>query len=170
MRLLVLSFFLALFLQPITAQDIKWYTWEEAAELNKTNPKKVFVDVYTDWCGWCKKMDASTFKEPTIVKYLNENFYPVKFNAEQKEQISFNGNDFKFIAQGRRGVHQLAYALLDGRMGYPAFVMLDEKFARIMISPGFKKAPQLQTELTFAKEERYLKMSWEDYKNSNNTP
>ncbi len=153
-------------LAPLSGQDIKWYSWEEASELGKTNPKKVFVDIYTDWCGWCKKMDASTFKNPEIVKYLNDNFYAVKFNAEQKKQIDFNGTEFKFIAQGRRGVHQLAYALLDGRLGYPAFVLLDEAFARIMISPGFKKPPQLKKELTFAKEEQYKKMSWEDYQSS----
>jgi len=170
MRQVILSLSLLLFLIPLSAQDVKWYSWEEASELSKTSPKKVFVDVYTDWCGWCKKMDASTFKDAEIVNYLNDNFYPVKFNAEQKDQISFNGTDFKFIAQGRRGVHQLAYALLDGRMGYPAFVLLDESFARIMISPGFKKAPQLQQELTFAKEEKYKKMSWEAYKASDNTP
>ena len=170
MRQVILSLSLLLFLIPLSAQDVKWYSWEEASELSKTSPKKVFVDVYTDWCGWCKKMDASTFKDAEIVNYLNDNFYPVKFNAEQKDQISFNGTDFKFIAQGRRGVHQLASALLDGRMGYPAFVLLDESFARIMISPGFKKAPQLQQELTFAKEEKYKKMSWEAYKASDNTP
>jgi thioredoxin-related protein len=142
---------------------IKWYTWEEAHALSKDNPKKVFIDLYTDWCGWCKKMDASTFQEPDVIKYLNENFYPVKFNAEQKETIVFNGTEFTFIDQGRRGVHQLAYALLDGRLGYPAFVMLDESFARIMISPGFKQSPQLMKELEFAKEEKYKEMSWDDY-------
>jgi len=158
-----------LLLQSATAQEsasIKWYTWEEAAELNKTAPKKVFIDVYTHWCGWCKRMDATTFKEDKIVNYLNDNFYPVKFNAEQKEQIDFNGTEFKFVAQGRRGVHQLAYALLDGRLGYPAFVMLDESFARIMVSPGYKKPEQLIKELTFAKEERYKEMSWEDFNSS----
>ena len=145
-------------------EEIKWYSWEEAHELSKDNPKKVFVDLYTSWCGWCKKMDATTFKDPEVVKYLNENFYPVKFNAEQKEAIVFNEQEFTFIDQGRRGVHQLAYALLDGRLGYPAFVMLDESFARIMISPGFKQSPQLMKELSFAKEEKYKEMSWEDYR------
>jgi len=111
-------------------------------------------------------MDATTFKDPSIVKYLNDNFYPVKFNAEQKEDVEFNGTTFKFIAQGRRGVHQLAYALLDGRLGYPAFVLLDESFARIMVSPGYKKPNQLIKELTFAKEERYKEMSWESFKSS----
>ena len=87
-----------------------------------------------------KKMDKETFTDPEIVRYLNENFYPVKFNAEQREPIDFNNKTFEFIKSGRRGVHQLAYALLDGRLGYPAFVTLDESFARIMISPGYKKA------------------------------
>jgi thioredoxin-related protein len=163
--------FTCLFFQPFTPAEIpvtteteiKWYTWDEAYELSKTNPKKVFIDLYTDWCGWCKKMDATTFKEPDVVKYLNDNFYPVKFNAEQKESIVFNNNTFEFVEAGRRGVHQLAYALLDGRLGYPAFVMLDESFARIMISPGFKQSPQLMQELQFAKEEKYKEMSFEDF-------
>ncbi len=145
------------------AEEIRWYSWEEAHQLSQTEPKKVFVDLYTSWCGWCKKMDATTFKNPEVVKYLNQNFYPVKFNAEQKESIVFNDNEFVFVDSGRRGVHQLAYALLDGRLGYPAFVLLDETFSRIMISPGYKKENQLMQELTFAKEEKYKQMTWEDY-------
>lgn len=145
------------------ADEIKWYTWEEAAELSKTAPKKVFIDLYTDWCGWCKKMDKSTFQDPEVVKYLNDNFYPVKFNAERKDDITWSDKTFKFVKAGRRGYHQLAYALLDGRMGYPAFVTLDESFARIMISPGYKKAPQLMKELVFAKDEKYIEMTFDDY-------
>lgn len=145
-------------------EKINWLSWEEAVELNKTNPKKLFVDVYTDWCGWCKRMDKSTFSDPEIVKYMNENFHAVKFNAEQKEDITWNSNTFKFVKSGRRGAHELASALLDGRLGYPSFVLLDEEFARIMISPGFKKPEQLEKELVFAKEEKYKEVSWEDYK------
>ena len=152
-------------MNPVPVEDaIKWYTWEEARELSKTAPKKVFIDLYTDWCGWCKKMDRETFKDPKVVKYLNDNFYAVKFNAEQREPIEFNDRTFEFIKSGRRGVHQLAYALLDGRLGYPAFVTLDENFARIMISPGYKKAPELMKELAFAKEEKYMTMTFQDFK------
>lgn len=153
----------ALSAQQTQTEDIKWYSWEEAYELSKTSPKKVFIDMYTNWCGWCKKMDASTFKDPSIVKYLNENFYAVKFNAERKDDIVFDGKTFEFMNAGRRGVHQLAYALLDGRLGYPAFVYLDESFARIMISPGFKKPDQLMKELVFTKEEKWKSMSFDDY-------
>ncbi len=148
-----------------TAQ-INWMSWEEAIEANKKEPKKIFVDVYTNWCGWCKKMDKSTFMDAEIIEEINANFYAVKFNAEQKAPINFNGSEFKFVNAGRRGYHQLAYALLDGRMGYPAFVFLNETFERIMLSPGYKQVPQLIKELNFASSEAYKNQSWEDYQRS----
>ncbi|MBL7828691.1 MAG: DUF255 domain-containing protein [Saprospiraceae bacterium] len=146
---------------------IKWITWEEAVKLNQTTPKKMLVDVYTDWCGWCKKMDKSTFVDPMIVKYVSDNFYAVKFNAEQRADIQFSTETFKFVANdnGRGGVHQLAVALLDGKMGYPSIVYLNEKFERIMISPGFKEPADIIKELKFAAEEQYTKTTWEQYNN-----
>ena len=145
--------------------ELKWYTWEEAVELNKTAPKKIIVDVFTDWCGWCKKMDKSTFVSPEVANYLAANFYPVKLNAEQKADIQFNGQRFSYVDSGNgRGVHTLAYSLLDGQMSYPTVVYLNEKYERIMISPGYKDVEGMMLELKFAAEERYTKQSFEDYK------
>ncbi|MDO8365437.1 MAG: DUF255 domain-containing protein [Saprospiraceae bacterium] len=147
-------------------EPLKWYTWEEAVALNKTKPKKIVVDVFTNWCGWCKKMDKGAFSDPAVMAYINENFYPVKLNAEQREEIKFSEETFGFVANdnGRGGIHSLAYALLDGKMGYPTLVYLNEKYERIMISPGFKESPDLMKELRFAAEEIYNKTSWEKYK------
>jgi len=165
LMLAVVSIFYAF--QPAATEPvedkIKWYTWEEAAALNAENPKKIIVDVYTDWCGWCKVMDKKTFTNEDVIKYINENFYAVKFNAEQKENIEFNGHTFKFINEGRRGVHELAYSLLDGRLGYPSIVYLNEKYERVTVSPGFKDATAIMKELKFVGEEIYSKKSWEDY-------
>lgn len=144
--------------------DIEWLSWEEAVKRNETEPRKFFVDVYTEWCGWCKKMDASTFKDKDVIEMMDGDFYAVKFDAEQKEDIVFQGHTFKFAKGGRRGAHQLASALLDGRLGFPSFVILDESFARIMLSPGFKEPAQLLTELSFAKDEQYKIVSWSTYK------
>lgn len=153
------------FIQP-TPEPMRWYTWEEAVALNKTKPKKIMVDVYTNWCGWCKRMDKGAFSDPAVTDYLSKHFYPVKLNAEQRETIKFNGEKFEFVANenGRGGVHTLAYALLDGQMGYPSLVYLNEKFERIMISPGYKESPDLLKELTFAAEEHYSKTTWEKYR------
>lgn len=144
-------------------EKIKWMSWEEAIELNKKSPKKIFVDVYTDWCGWCKRMDATTFSDPAVVSYLNDNFYAVKLDAEMKENITFKDQEYKFVKQGKRGVHTLAYSLLEGKISYPSFVTLNEKFDRIAVSPGYKKPDQLIKELRYAAEEKYKDESWSDY-------
>jgi len=144
-------------------EKITWLTWDEAIELNKENPKKIFIDVYTDWCGWCKRMDATTFIDPEVVSYMNEHFYAIKLDAEMKENITFKDQDFKYVKQGRRGIHTLAYSLLEGKASYPSFVTLTESFDRIAISPGYKQPGQLIKELRFAAEERYKDESWSDY-------
>src|SRR6478609_1156618 len=68
---------------------VKWLTFEQAVEKSKTEKRKIFIDVFTDWCGWCKVMDKNTFSEPNVAKLLNEEFYPVKFDAEQTEDAVF---------------------------------------------------------------------------------
>ncbi|MCI5082127.1 MAG: DUF255 domain-containing protein [Saprospiraceae bacterium] len=135
---------------------VKWYSLEEALAANQETPKKFFIDVYTDWCGWCKVMDRKTFSDPKIAAYLNTNFYPVKFDAEQKESITVKGETFEWVAGGRRGVNKLAYSLLNGRLSYPSVVYMNENFERIRVSPGFKTPEQILPELKFAVEEQYL--------------
>lgn len=147
----------------LSAQEIKWMTWEEAAAANEKEPRKIFVDVFTDWCGWCKKMDVTTFRDPAVVSLLNEKFYAVKLNAEQKESILWNNVEFKWISGGRAGYNELATQLLEGQLSFPSFVMLDSSFVRIVISPGFKGGDVLIKELKFAAEEHYKTTSWTDY-------
>jgi thioredoxin-related protein len=147
----------------IRNQQVQWYSWEQAVELNKTKPKKFMVDVYTDWCGWCKVMDRTTFPNDTIATYLNKYFYCVKLNAEQRDSIRFNNYTFKYLDQGRNGVHELAYSLVDGQLSYPTIVYLSERFERIVISPGYKKPAQLLPELRFTGEEFYKTKTWDAF-------
>lgn len=144
--------------------EINWMTWEEVYAAQEEEPRKVFVEVYTDWCGYCKKMDKSTFTDSKVIDYVNENFYAIKFNAEQQDTVYFNDRAFGYMAdKGRKGCHALAFGLLNGRMGYPSSVLLDEELARIMTSPGYKNAQNLMTELTYASEDKYKETSWGNY-------
>ena len=72
------------------AQDTKinWMTMNEALDAQAKNPKKIMMDAYTDWCGPCKMLDKNTFQNPDVVKYVNEHYYAVKFNAEGEGDIS----------------------------------------------------------------------------------
>lgn len=150
-------------------ETVNWYSWEQAIELNKKSPRKLLVDFYTDWCGWCKKMDATTFPNDTIAAYMNKHFYCVKFDAERKDTIQFSGTKFSFMSPKtgeNNGIHEMAYALMDGTPGYPTIVYLNEKFERILISPGYKTPAQLLPEMRFASEEIYKTKSWEEFKNA----
>ncbi len=148
-------------------EKIKWMSWSEATEANNKVPKKILVDVYTSWCGWCKVMDKQTFTNDTIAEYLNKHFYCVKLDAEGRDTIRFDNKDFVFISPekggGRNGVHTLAYALLDGNMGYPSIVYLTEKFERTAISPGYKTPDKLLPELRFTAEEEFKTKTFQDY-------
>lgn len=151
-----------------TNTPFKWHTFEEAVALNKKHPKKFMVDVYTDWCGWCKKMDKHVFSDPQVMEYLGANFYAVKLNAEQKEEIKFSGETFKWKDTGNgRGVHEFAHSLLEGKLGYPTVVYLNEKYERIMISPGYKEVADMMIELRFTSEEQYAKTTWDEFKEQN---
>jgi uncharacterized protein YyaL (SSP411 family) len=140
---------------------VKWYSVEEAFVLTQKQPKKIMIDVYTDWCSWCKVMDSKTFSNALIADYLNKNFYAVKLNAEQKEDIILNGKTYKFVANGSRGYHQLAAELLSGQLGYPSVVFLDEKTQMIQPVQGYIQARQFDGIVRFIGEDAYKSKTWD---------
>lgn len=144
--------------------EFKWYTFEDAIKLNQKNPKKIFIDIYTDWCGWCVKMDNTTFSDSSIRSYMATNFYPVKLNAERKDTVMFNGNRFINPSPEKpRSTHQLAVSLLQGQMSYPSYVILNEKFEILNIVKGYKVAKEMEMILHYIAENAYDKMTYEKY-------
>jgi thioredoxin-related protein len=146
-------------------EKIQWMSIEEAyaLTLTETSPKKIFIDVYTDWCGWCKRMDKATFQNPEVAAYMNEHYYNVKFDAEQKESIEMLGNTFKFIPQGNRGYHELAAALLNGKMSYPTVVFMNPKFEMLSPVPGYQEVGPFMNIAKYFGDNIYTEKSWQDY-------
>lgn len=145
---------------------IQWMSFQEAVDSSKTEDKKFFIDVYTDWCGWCKKMDAHTFTNPAIVALINKYYFPVKLDAEMADSVHLNGQLFvNENPEGRRSPHQLAIALLNGKMSYPTTVFLDEKGNMIQPLPGYQDPKSLEPILTFFGSNEYLKndVDWDKY-------
>jgi thioredoxin-related protein len=155
--------FSILFFIPAYTQEVKWYTIEQAIELNKKEPRKIMIDVYTNWCKWCKEMDKNTFNNPIIAAYLNSTFYPVKFNAEQKENIQIDSTTFKYITQGNSGYHELAAALLNGQMSYPSVVFMNEKVQILHVNKGFNPPKEFDGILKFIGGNYYLTDKWETW-------
>jgi len=148
----------------ISAQNtpVKWYSVEEAVALAQATPRPIFIDAYTDWCGWCKKLDKDTFSHPVIAEILNSKFYAVKFNAESKDPVNFQGRTF--VNDGKMGAtHQLAYALLQGKLGYPTVVFLTAKGELITPVSGYKSAKDFEPMLEYFGGISWQKQSYEDF-------
>lgn len=161
-----LSFALLLFFSTclLGQEKINWISIEEAEAASKKQPKKILIDVYTDWCGWCKRMDANTFQKEEVAKLVNEKYYAVKLDGEQKDSIVFKGKTYKFVAKGRRGYNELAALLLQGRLAYPSIVYLDENLNLIRPWPGYKGPEEFLLILSYIIEDHYLQGTFEDYK------
>jgi len=144
---------------------IEWISFEEAVKRNESNPKKIIVDIYTDWCGWCKRMDANTFTNPTIIKYIQKNYWAVKLNAERKDSILLGEQLFINERIGeRRAPHQLAVALLNGKMTYPSIVYLDKNIE--LMHPaiaGYQDPKSLEQIIKYFGEEAYQSVPWDKY-------
>ena len=145
------------------ADKVKWYTIEEALKLNATAPRKILMDVYTDWCGWCKKMDAETFDHPVIARYINKNFYAVKFDAESSAPVKFGEHTFTNPGSGgtRKTTHQFATAL--GVSGYPTIVYFTGDLKLISPVSGYFTPEQIEPLLHYIVEDKFQNIKFEDY-------
>jgi thioredoxin-related protein len=131
----------------IYAQKINWLSMEDALAAHAEQPKKIFIDAYTDWCGPCKLLDKNTFQNSDVANYVNANYYAVKFNAEGNETINFNGKtfanpNFNPNKKGRNSVHEMSRYF--GVRAYPTMLFLDEELKFIGPVTGYKTPKQLE--------------------------
>jgi thioredoxin-related protein len=154
MKKFILIVFALIFVQTLFAQkQIKWDTFDAGLKKAKVSGKKVLVDVYTDWCGWCKKMDAHTYTDPKVQEYLNKNFVIIKLNAEGNEKLTFAGQSITppEFTQGM------------GITGFPATLFLQSDGKPITVLPGYAEADMFLHVLSFIGENHYEKKKFADY-------
>ena len=156
--------------ETIQAQEINWMTMNEAIAAQKKNPKKIFMDVYTTWCGPCKMLDKNTFSDKNVIEYVNKNYYAVKFNDEGTEEVNYQNfvytnPNYNPNRKGRNAQHLFAHAMKV--TAYPTVVFFKENGDLIQAVPGYRTPPQLEIFLKMIQNDDYLKLTtaaaWEDY-------
>ena len=140
---------------------IHWMSFEQAAAICPQSPKKIFIDTYTSWCGWCKKMEASTFQDTAVIRYMNDHYYAVKLDAETKDTIHFDGKIFVYKPENK--ANELAVALLNGKMSFPTTIYLDEDLNLINIVPGYMDPKTAEQILSFHATNSFKTTPWEEY-------
>jgi len=134
----------------LNTNGLEWLTLKDALKSPQAGSKMMLLDIYTEWCGYCKLMDKKTFADESIQELLSDNFRLVKFDAESKDSIEMKGEMFGWRADGKRGIHELAAELLDGQLSYPTLIFLDENLKTIRISRGYKNPAELRQEVEMA--------------------
>jgi thioredoxin-related protein len=137
----------------ITSAQGGWKSFDAGLENAKASHKKILVDVYTDWCGWCKKMDKEVYSDSRVKEYLAKNFVTVKMNAEAEGTIHYKGKIYSPA--------QLASAF--GVTGYPATLFLKDDSDPITLLPGYMEAPMFLHVLSFVAENQYEKKQFDQY-------
>ena len=148
---------------PAVATKINWMTWEEAMTASAEAPRKIMVDVYTDWCGWCKRMDKATFQNPRIARYVNANYYAVKLDAEQRDDLEYQGKTYEYVKRGGRGYHELAALITRGKLSFPTVVFMDEQQQPIQAIGGYQDAPAFEKIVTYFGGDNHKKTPWAQY-------
>lgn len=137
--------------------EIQWVSYEEAVKHARKKNKKIFIDVYTDWCGWCKKMDKTTFKDPGIAAFMNKKYYAVKLNAESEKLVTFQGKEMT-----ERDLATKVFRIT----GYPSTVYLESDEKIIQPVPGYMDVPTLDKILHYIGEDHYKTLTWEQFQMS----
>lgn len=119
---------------------ITWLDVERADGLKNEEGKGYFIDVYTEWCGWCKVMDRNTFTDPQVIQVMNEKYHNIKFDAELRDKVSFDGKAYQWQAGGRNGINTLALEWLKGDLSFPSYVILDADKNPVNIYKGYMDA------------------------------
>lgn len=73
------------------AESVRWRDWNTGMREASESKRPVLVDVYTDWCGWCKRMDRDVYARADVQDYLARKFVPIKLNAEARHEASYEG-------------------------------------------------------------------------------
>ncbi len=155
----ILFLFFLLFSLNNVAQEIKWISLEDAVYLQEAAPRNIIIDVYTNWCGPCKMLDRNTFSNKSVIKYINENFYAVKFNAEGNATINFKSYEFKnpnydpAKSNRRNSSHELTRSL--GVSAYPTIVFLDKSANLIHRLRGYQSPKQIEVFLKLFTDENF---------------
>ena len=155
MRFFLFIWTITTFALPARAGErgLVWTSFDEGMDRARREDLPVLVDVYTDWCGWCKTMDSKTYGDEKVAKYLNERFVLIKLNPEKDGTITYKGK-----------IYEASYfSQAIGVNGYPATAFFESNEDLVTLVPGFVNAVEFLKILEFIGDKYYQKMTYPDF-------
>lgn len=142
-------------------EKLQWMTLKEAQEAMQKEQRPILIDLYTDWCGWCKVMDKKTYTNPKVIAYIEQHFYPVKLNAETKETLTWKEKTYNFNAANR--TNDFALFLTYSRLSYPTTVIIPTDNSGPQPVPGYLEPKELELVVRYFGDGKYGKQPFDEY-------
>lgn len=147
--------------RPTAKEKINWLSIEEVNQKLKTQPKPVLIDLFTNWCYWCKVMDKKTYNRSEVTAYINKHFYAVKVNAETKKTIEWNDKNYDYNSQNK--INDFALYVTNGQLSFPTTVIFLEAQKDPAAIPGFMEAKEIEPVLKYFGEGKYKTQNFKEF-------
>jgi len=138
----------------IDTNQIIWHNYDEGLKLAVKTERPIMVNFTTTWCGYCKKMNRTTFIDSEIVNILNNDFVSIKVDGDSQTELNIDG--YKIT---ERNLTRSEY----GVRGYPTYWFLKSNAERIGPISGYKAADPFLDVLYYVRDEVYDKMKFDEY-------
>jgi thioredoxin-related protein len=149
---------------PTRSDKLDWMEMNELSSLLETETKPVLIDLYTNWCYWCKVMDKKTYTNARVIGYINEHFYAVKLNAESKEMIYWKEKEYQYNVNYK--INDFALYATSGQLGFPATIIIPDSNSEPISIPGFLEPKEIEPILKYFGEGVYKTQSYMVYKST----
>jgi thioredoxin-related protein len=147
--------------KPTEKEKINWLTMDEVNVKMKSDPKPVIIDLYTDWCYWCKVMDKKTYTNSKVTSYINQHFYAVKLNAETKDDVKWDNKNYEYNSGDK--INDFALYVTQGQLAFPNTVIFPEMQNPPAAIPGFMEPKEIEVILKYFGEGIYKKQNFNVY-------
>ena len=145
---------------PSKKGKVKWQSTDSVTTRWQQNKKPIIIDLYTDWCHYCKVMDNNTYSNDSLASFINEHYYAAKINAESKKAFNWMGKEYKYINKFK--INQLAIELTKGNIVYPTTIILPVE-GEPQIIAGAQSVGEMEMILKYFAGDYYGKTNWDDY-------
>jgi thioredoxin-related protein len=139
-----------------TPAKVHWLTFDAAVEKAQKENKHLIVDIYTNWCGWCKVMDRQTYGNDEVAAYLNQHFALAKVNGESSSKLTWNG----------KTLTEREFARAVRVTGYPATYFMKPNAELLGGVPGYIKSPDMMIYAKFISTKYYEKGTLQQFEDS----
>ena len=147
-----------------SAVQIRWLTVDQVSASLQQQPRPVLIDLYTDWCSWCKVMDKKTYSNPALVEYVQDKFYPVRINAESRDLIVWGGKKYQYNSSYK--VNEFAIYLTNGRLAFPTTIFIPVNGAEPQAIPGYLETRDFEMLAKYFGDGNYKNTPFEQYRNN----